>query len=80
MKIKVNIFGFIVVESPVYHGRYECIFYGSKGISIKNWIRKTFGDNDDLVYTNYETDGIMNARCEALINDQQLTLTLLRWS
>lgn len=81
MKTKMHIFGFIVVWSPVYHGRYECFFYGRKGKSIKNWIRETFGDNDDLVYANYGTDGInVMQGCEALITDQQLTLTLLRWS
>ena len=81
MKTKMHIFGFIVVRSPVYHGRYECFFFGRKGISIKNWVRETFGDNDDLVYANYETDGInVMQGCEALITDQQLTLILLRWS
>lgn len=78
---EVNIPGFIAAKSPVYHGRYECFFYGRKGLSMKRWIRETFGDNDDLVYTNCEIDGSnVTQNCGALITDQQLTLTLLKWS
>jgi hypothetical protein len=78
---KANILGMIAAPSKVYHGRNECFFYGRSGQEIKSWIRNTFGDTDDLVYTTGDIDG-SNIRedCGALITDGQLTMTLLRWS
>ena len=78
---KANIQGMIVIPSKVYHGRNECLFYGRKGVEIQSWIRHTFGDTDDLVYTTGDIDSSnVHRDCKALINDQQLTMTLLRWS
>lgn len=78
---KAKILGMLAVPSKVYHGRNECFFYGRKGVEIKSWIRNTFGDIDDLVYANGDIDGSnVHADCGALITDQQLTMTLLRWT
>lgn len=72
--------GMIIEKSRVYHGRYECIFHSRKGQEIKQWIRSTFGDDDDLVYTSSDIDGSsVGENCGALITESQLTLALLRW-
>jgi hypothetical protein len=78
-KIKANILGMIVKESNVYHGRNECIFFGRSGLAIKWWIRDQFGKTDDLVYITGDIDNSVRPDCEALITDQQLTITLLKW-
>jgi hypothetical protein len=78
-KIKANILGMIVKESNVYHGRNECIFFGRSGSAIKWWIRDQFGKTDDLVYITGDIDNSVRPDCEALITDQQLTITLLKW-
>ena len=78
---RIQIAGMCAVVSPTYRNRYECFFFASRGMEIKSWIRTTFGDDDDLVYTNGDIDGSsVDEDCGALITDQQLTLTILRWS
>jgi hypothetical protein len=62
--------------SSYYHGRWECVFYGRRGSEILRWIRNTFGDDDDMVYC---INGVGKEDCRALITDEQLTMTLLRW-
>jgi hypothetical protein len=72
--------GLSIYKSKFYHGRYECVFWGRDGPKIKQWLRDTFGEHDDMIYVSeddeFETDGNYGA----LINDQQLALTILRWS
>lgn len=78
---KAKILGMLAVPSKVYQGRNECFFYGRKGVEIKSWIRSMFGDADDLVYTTGDIDGSnVHEDCGALITEQQLSLTMLRWS
>ena len=70
-----------IIKSKIYHGRYECYFYGTRGVSIKKWVRETFGENDDLVYTSDDIDGSnVGEGCGSLITKEQLTLLLLRRS
>lgn len=73
MTIKIP--GMKAKSSTTYQGRYECFFYGWQGIQIRDWIRATFGDSDDLVYMSDKDTG-----ATAFITEQQLQLTLLRWS
>lgn len=70
--------GFLVRKSHVYHGRFECVFYGKDGVEIKKWIRERFGD-DDLVYTNSNIDSNVIDGCDALLTDEQLLVTTIVW-
>jgi hypothetical protein len=74
-----KLIGLIIEKSRYYHGRYECVFYGARGRDIKQWLRDTFGANDDMIYAADDSADGINA-CSAMINDQQLMLLLLRWS
>jgi hypothetical protein len=52
-----------------------------RGVHIKQWIRDTFGEADDMVYANSSMDGFSNiSNFESLITDEQLSLLLLKWS
>jgi len=64
-------------KSQYYRGRYECRFYGQKGREIKQWLRDTYGEHDDLIY---DSDNDIDNGYNATINEQQLTLLILRWS
>lgn len=64
-------------KSSCYRNRYECVFWGRNGPTIKQWIRDTFGENDDLVY---DSDEYGETSYSALITPEQLTLLILKWS
>lgn len=66
-------------KSIYYRNRYECIFWGRNGPTIKQWIRDTFGENDDLVYECI-SDEYGEPSYSALITPEQLTLVMLKWS
>jgi hypothetical protein len=78
----MNIQGAIIVKSKTrFVGRYEVYTYGMRGVHIKQWIRDTFGEADDMVYANSSMDGFSNiSNFESLITDEQLSLLLLKWS
>ncbi len=66
-----------IQKSRYYRGRYECRFYGRRGKEMKQWLRDTFGEHDDMIYAS---DLDIEDGYDAMINDQQLTVLLLRWS
>lgn len=76
----INIPGMKAVKSPIYHGRYECVFYGRKGVLIKDWIRNKFGEKDDMIYANSDIDSSLIEDCGALLTNKQLCFTILRWA
>ncbi len=73
--------GLIYWPSRYYHNRYECNFYGRRGIEIRTWIRENWGDTDDMVWASGEDwfSQDRNYEYTAMITPQQLTLLLLKW-
>lgn len=63
--------------SKKYKGRYEVMFYMSRGKEIKNWIRDTFGESDPLVHAIDENN---QWGYESLISPEQLTLVCMKWT
>jgi hypothetical protein len=77
----MNIQGAIIIPSGTFRGRHTVYVYGMRGIKIKNWIRETFGESDDMVYANSSIDGFENSsNFDSLITDEQLSILLLKWS
>jgi hypothetical protein len=74
---KNNLPNVSIRKSQYYRGRYECRFYGQRGSEIKQWLRDTYGEHDDLIYDN---DNDIDNGYQATITDQQLTMLMLRWS
>jgi len=77
---EIHIKGMIFISSRYYHGRYECMGWGRRGREIIEWIRQNFGEVDDFVYATEEftEEGIRGL--DALISQDQLALTLIRWN
>jgi hypothetical protein len=69
--------GLIIYKSTTYHNRYECCFLGPRGGEIRQWLRDTFGQTDDMMYASGRVDYMYYY--DSVINDHQLVLTLLRW-
>jgi hypothetical protein len=69
--------GIDIYPSPTYRGRWECHFRGRKGQHMKQYIRETFGDQDDMVYTTGDIDSSVHDDCGALITDHQLSWLIL---
>lgn len=67
----------VIRKSKYYHGRYECAFYGRRGIEMKRWLRDIYGDDDDMIYAS---DDDAETGYDAMINDEQLTLMILKWT
>jgi hypothetical protein len=69
----------VIKKSRYYHGRYECGFYGRRGREMKQWLRDAFGEDDDMIYASVDDigDGI---GYDAMINDEQLTLMIIKWT
>lgn len=75
MNLKLN--NVMIRKSRYYHGRYECVFYGRRGREIKQWLRDTYGEHDDMIYAS---DDDLETGFSAMINNEQLTILILRWS
>jgi hypothetical protein len=73
----ISLKGVQIKKSRYYHGRYECGFWGKHGREMKQWLRDTFGENDDMIYAS--NDDLENSY-DAMINKEQLTILLLKWS
>ena len=71
--------GLLIKSSQIYHGRYECYFYSTRGQLIKQWIRDQFGE-DDFVYASSEIDSSLGEGCSALVTKEQISWIILRWS
>lgn len=74
--------GVIYWPSRYYRNRYECQFYGRRGIDIRNWIRDCWGDIDDMVWStgeNWAGSIQPDYTYTAMITPQQLTHLLLKW-
>lgn len=67
----------VIQKSQYYHGRYECGFYGRRGREMKQWLRDAFGEDDDMIYAS---DDDPYHGYDAMVNDEQLTSLILRWS
>lgn len=65
-------------KSKIYRGRYECIAYGSRRDIILSYIRETFGDEDDMVYAQEDSDEHYTGY-DALVTEEQMTQIILRW-
>ena len=77
----MNIPGAIIIPNDTFRGRHTVYVYGMRGIKIKNWIRETFGESDDMVYANSSIDGFNNSsNFDSLVTDEQLSILLLKWS
>jgi hypothetical protein len=72
--------GIAVYRARYYHGRYECCFWGRRGAEIKEWLRVSFGNSDDMIYASeyYGDEG--RTGYDAMVNEGQLCLLMLRWS
>lgn len=68
--------GLIIYKSTTYHNRYECCFFAPRGKEIRQWLRDTFGQTDDMIYASGFVNGYFY---DAVINDRQLVSTLMKW-
>ena len=74
--------GLMYWPARYYRNRYECSFYGRRGIDIRRWIRNQWGDTDDQVWSsgeNWSGPVQPDYTYTAMITPQQLTLLLLKW-
>lgn len=77
MELVVSSLGARYYKSRIYRNRIECVFWGHRGREIKQWLRDTFGETDDMVYASDDNEPY---GYEALITNEQLTMILLKWS
>lgn len=77
----MNILGATITPCDTFRGRHKVFTYGRHGIRIKQWLRETFGESDDMVYANSSMDGFNNSsNFDSLITDEQLLLLILKWA
>jgi hypothetical protein len=77
----MNILGATITPCDTFRGRHTVDTYGRQGVKIKQWLRETFGESDDMVYANSSMDGFNNSsNFDSLITDEQLLLLMLKWA
>lgn len=69
--------GIEFTKSKYYHSRYEVIVYGRHSIIALQWIRDTFGDEDDMIYAS-DTD-LNYTGYHSLVTEEQMLLIKLKF-
>jgi hypothetical protein len=66
--------------SAHYRNRFELRFYGRAGATVKNWIRETYGAEDDMVYASNLGHGADTMDYyESMVSYEQLVFLVLKF-